>query len=70
MQCEPASPFSVRRAFVVQFRAGPEIEAQWITGRVEHIVSREATFFDSLEGLLSFIRRVLQQYGDAAADEV
>jgi hypothetical protein len=47
------------RAFVVQFRAETEAErGRWV-GRVEHVVSGQATHFASLEELLAFIARVL-----------
>jgi len=47
------------RAFVVQFRAETEAErGRWV-GRVEHVVSGQATHFASLEELLAFITKVL-----------
>ena len=50
---------SVTRAFVVQFRADTTVEQGYLTGRVEHVVSGQATDFQSLETLLTFIARVL-----------
>ena len=56
---EDPSSLSPYRAFVVQFRAETEVEHGCCTGRVEHVVSGQATHFDSLEGLLGFIAQVL-----------
>jgi hypothetical protein len=38
-----------------------------VEGRVEHLVSRHATRFQSLEALLAFITRVLREVRDAPA---
>jgi hypothetical protein len=52
-------PLPTNRAFVVQFRAQPpEAPLAW-DGRVEHVVSGQATHFHSLEELMAFICRVL-----------
>jgi len=56
---ETPSALSPHRAFVVQFRAETEIEQGRCTGRVEHVVSGEATRFASLEELLAFMAQVL-----------
>ena len=53
------APLSVTRAFVVQFRADTSVEQGHLIGRVEHVVSGQATDFQSLETLLTFIARVL-----------
>ena len=53
------TPLSPHRAFVVQFRAETEVGQGRFAGRVEHVVSRQATHFHSLEELLAFIARVL-----------
>ena len=58
---------SPHRAFVVQFYADARIASGWITGRVEHVVSRQATTFESLEVLLTFMNRVLQERDDPPA---
>ena len=50
---------SVTRAFVVQFRADAAVEQGHLSGRVEPVVSGQATNFQSLETLLAFIARVL-----------
>jgi hypothetical protein len=50
-----------RRAFVVQVHADAKVEqGQW-RGRVEHIVSYQATHFQSLEELLAFMVKVLSE---------
>jgi hypothetical protein len=56
---EDPSSLSPYRAFVVQFRAEADLAHERCTGRVEHVVSGQATHFDSLEELLAFIARVL-----------
>jgi len=61
-QEEPA--LAARRAFVVQFRAETDIEQGRMEGRVEHVVSGQATHFSSLEELLAFLARVLTQLRD------
>ena len=48
-------------AFVVQFRAETAVEQGCFVGRVEHVVSGQATQFSSLEELLAFMARVLTQ---------
>ena len=53
------SPLSPYRAFVVQFRAETNVRRGRVLGRVEHVVSGQATHFASLEELLAFIGRVL-----------
>lgn len=47
-------------AFVVQLAADTQVETGQIYGRVEHVVSRHATHFDSLETLLAFMARILR----------
>ncbi len=48
-----------RRAFIVQFRAETDFTQARCTGRVEHVVSGQATHFQSLEELLAFLTRIL-----------
>jgi hypothetical protein len=50
---------SVHWAFVVQFQADTAVEQGHLVGRVEHVVSGQATAFQSLETLLAFIAQVL-----------
>jgi hypothetical protein len=52
-------PLPAERAFVVQLYAGADVARGRIAGRVEHVVSGQAGHFDTLEGLLTFIERVL-----------
>jgi hypothetical protein len=51
---------SVTRAFVVQLRVDTAVEQGALAGRVEHVVSRQATDFESLETLLAFMAWVLR----------
>jgi hypothetical protein len=44
------APLSVTRAFVTQFRAHTAVEQGHLAGRVEHVVSGQATDFQSLKG--------------------
>jgi len=60
---EPTSPLSPHRAFVVQFRAETDVAAGRMTGRVEHVVSGQTTAFQTLEGLLAFMARMLAERG-------
>jgi hypothetical protein len=52
-------PLPTNRAFVVQLRAQPPGAPLAWDGRVEHVVSGQATHFHSLQELLTCIRRVL-----------
>jgi hypothetical protein len=54
-------------AFVVHFGPTTQLDAGQVEGRVEHLVSRQATRFQSLEALLAFITRVLREVRDAHA---
>ena len=60
-QAAERSPLSPHRAFVVQFRAETAVEQGRFVGRVEHVVSGQATQFQSLEELAAFMGRVLTQ---------
>ena len=48
-------------AFVVQFSPTTQLDAGLVEGRIEHLVSRQAIRFESLEALLTFIARVLRE---------
>jgi hypothetical protein len=61
---EEAPPLSLQRAFVVQFRAGAGATPACFMGRVEHIASTQATRFESLEDLITFLTRVLAKVQD------
>ena len=50
---------SVHWAFVVQFQSDTAVEQGHLAGRVEHVISGQATDFQSLETLLAFMARVL-----------
>ena len=51
---ERMAAFSPHRAFVVQFRGKGQLE-----GRVEHMASGDAIFFEDQYELLQFFKRVL-----------
>jgi hypothetical protein len=51
---------SVHWAFVVQFQSDTVVEQGHLAGRVEHVISGQATTFQSLETLLEFMARVLR----------
>jgi hypothetical protein len=53
------SPLPPDRAFVVQLRAAGDAGTELFAGRVEHITSGAAERFDSAEGLITFVTRVL-----------
>ena len=53
------SPLSPYRAFVVQFHGETNAAHGKVSGRVEHVVSGQATHFASVEELLAFIGRML-----------
>jgi hypothetical protein len=53
-------PLSVHWAFVVQFDTHTDVAHGRLAGRVEHVVSGQATDFQSLETLLAFIAQVLR----------
>ena len=56
---QPSLP--AKRAFVVQVHADAKVEqGQW-RGRIEHIVSYQATHFQSIEELLAFMVKVLSE---------
>ena len=50
-----------QRAFVIQLYAAVRLDASCIAGRIEHVVSGQASHFDSLEALGVFIMRVLAE---------
>ena len=62
------APLSVTRAFVVQLRADTAVEQGYLAGRVEHVVSGQATDFEALETLLAFMARVLQTEREGSAE--
>jgi hypothetical protein len=68
-QAETAHPLPAQRAFLVQIHAEAEV-AQWrLAGRVEHVVSGQATHFASPEELLAFLVRVLPPPASSRAEQ-
>ena len=55
---QPAYP--TRRAFVVQIHAEADMAQGEVRGRVEHIVTGQATHFETVEALVQFIVQVLK----------
>jgi hypothetical protein len=53
------APLSPHWAFVVQLREGTPLSPAGMRGRVEHIVSGQATLFTSLGEVRAFMARVL-----------
>jgi len=60
---EDRQALSPERAFVVQFRAGTQVDQGPFAGRVEHVRSGQAVRFESREELLAFIARLLARRG-------
>ena len=54
---QPAYP--TQRAFVVQIHAEADMAQGEVRGRVEHIVTGQATHFRTVEALVQFIVQVL-----------
>jgi hypothetical protein len=52
-------PLPSNRAFVVQLRGDAAVEQADFRGRVEHLMSFQATHFESVEELTAFIARVV-----------
>ena len=52
-------------AFVIQFGLATRADASQVEGRVEHLVSPQATRFGSLDALLAFVSRILREVRDA-----
>jgi hypothetical protein len=65
----PQATLRPEHAFVVQFSPATQVDAGQMEGRVEHLISRQATRFQSLETLLAFISRVLREVREAHAME-
>jgi hypothetical protein len=58
-------PLLPNHTFVVQLHPDTQIAAGQITGRIEHLVSRQAIMFESLHTLLAFMAQVLQEVHNA-----
>jgi hypothetical protein len=59
-------PLAPEHMFVVQLHADMQVEAGQMAGRIEHLVSRQAIMFESLETLLAFMARVLREVREAS----
>ena len=57
----PRAALRPDHAFVVQFGPATQVDASQVEGRVEHLVSRQATRFQSLDALLAFVSRILRE---------
>ncbi len=55
---QPAYP--TQRAFVVQIHAEVDVTEGEVRGRVEHIVSGQATHFETIEALAQFMLQTLK----------
>ena len=53
------STFPTQRAFAVQVHTDAAVEQGHVWGRVEHVVSGRATYFQTVEELVQFIVQVL-----------
>jgi hypothetical protein len=60
----PEAPLAPSWAFVVQLREGTALTPEALHGRVEHIMSGQATTFVSLAALGAFMAYVLTAPGD------
>ena len=69
MSSTPDAPLAPHWAFVVQLRQGTALTPEALHGRVEHIVSGQATRFTSLEELRAFMAQVLTPHGADHHDE-
>ena len=58
------APLLPHEAFVVQLRHGTSLTPERLQGRIEHIVSGQATLFTSLPELCAFMAQVLAQSQD------
>jgi hypothetical protein len=65
---DKSAHLSVHRTFVVQFRSDTAVERGYLAGRVEHVVSGQATDFQSLETPLAFVAQVLRAERDASSN--
>ena len=62
-------PLPVQRAFVVQLYATAAVAQGQLAGRVEHILSGQATHFHTLEELMAFMTQILAVL-DTAPEEI
>ena len=59
LPAETTHPLPAQRAFLLQVHAETDVAQGRLAGRVEHVVSGQATHFASPEELLAFVARVL-----------
>ena len=59
LPAETTHPLPAQRAFLVQVHVEADVAQARLAGRVEHVVSGQATHFASPEELLAFMARVL-----------
>ena len=62
-------PLPVQRAFVVQLYATAAVAQGQLVGRVEHVLSGQATHFHTLEELMAFMTQILAVL-DTAPEEI
>ena len=62
------APLPRHWAFVIQLRRGSGFTAETLSGRVEHIVSGQATTFSALHQLLAFMEQALSR-GESGDEE-
>lgn len=55
------APLLPDRAFVVQLREASSLAPDALQGRIEHVTSGKASNFASLDEVLAFMRRVLDE---------
>ena len=60
-QLEQSPAFAPTRAFVVQFGRETDLDTGRMAGRVEHVVSRRAARFQSVDELLVLMTEVLRE---------
>lgn len=53
-----------KAAFVIHVREGTDVRAGRLEGKVEHVASYKGTRFHSVQELLAFIARVLDESRD------
>ena len=63
-QAHHKGSFPIRHAFVVQFASDTTLDAESMTGRIEHIVSGKVTRFESVDTMLAFVTQFLQAVAD------
>jgi len=60
-QLEQRPAFAPALAFVVQFGRETDVDTGRMAGRVEHVVSRKAARFQSVDELVVFMTEVLRE---------